>query len=396
MKLLFIVDDYIPHSSKVAAKMMHELAIDLLEKGNEVTVLTPAPNLEKKMQISIIDGVNVVYFRGGAIKNNSRIKRAYNESLLSFRAWFYTSKYLNKMQIDGVIFYSPSIFFGLLVLKLKQLWKCESYLILRDVFPQWAVDNHLIKQGSFIHNYFKFFENISYKSASKIGVMSKANMLYFQSLYLNSKKFEVLHNWSKSTKIDPFTINYRKKLNLEDKIVFFYGGNIGQAQQMSNLIELSKRLINKKEAHFLFVGNGDEVELLLSEKSKYNLNNITYIPSVTQKEYHNMLCEFDVGLFSLHKDHITHNFPGKLLGYMNCSKPILGCVNSGNDLQKLINANNAGYIVSSGDHDELEKYALLLLKDSILRSSLGLNGKELLENEFSVNSASKQLLDFFI
>jgi glycosyltransferase involved in cell wall biosynthesis len=395
VKLLLIVDDYVPHSSKVAAKMMHELAVEFVEKGNEVTVLTPLSTLKRGMELTTKDGVSIVYFKSGVIKNTSKIKRACNETLLSFRAWYYTRSYFKQIEIDGIISYSPSIFFGLLVIKLKRLWSCQSYLILRDVFPQWVVDNQLISKDSLIHHYFKFFERISYSSASKIGVMSEANLNYFQLNCSDSTKFEILYNWSKSTDIPHSNIKYRTQLNLVGKVVFFYGGNIGQAQQMSNLIELAKRLIQQKDVHFLFVGNGDEVEYLLSEKSKFNLHNISYIPSVSQDVYQCMLDEFDIGLFSLHNSHITHNFPGKLLGYMNSSIPILGCVNSGNDLKELVNSRNAGYIVSSGSHDDLEQKAFLLLKDSTLRNSLGANGKTLLESEFSIDIISNQILNHF-
>ena len=40
----------------------------------------------------------------------------------------------------------------------------------------------------------------------------------------------------------------------------------------------------------------------------------------------------DIGLFSLAYNHTAHNFPGKLLGYMFESKPILGSVNPGNEV----------------------------------------------------------------
>ena len=396
MKLLLIVDDYVPHSTKVAAKMMHELAVEFVEQGNEVTVLTPLSSLKQGMKLATKDGVSVVYFKSGVIKNTTKIKRAYNETLLSFRAWYYTRAYFKQNRMDGIICYSPSIFFGIVVSKLKRTWACESYLILRDIFPQWVVDNHIIKKDSLIHRYFKFFENITYKSATKIGVMSEANLCYFQSLKFDSTKFEVLYNWSKSADLFTNETKYRDELNLQNKVVFFYGGNIGQAQQMSNLIELAKRLRYKKEAHFLFVGNGDEVENILASKLQYNLNNITYVPSVPQEVYQSMLCEFDVGLFSLHRSHITHNFPGKLLGYMNSSKPILGCVNPGNDLKEIVNCSRAGYIVSAGEHDELEAHALSLLNNSELRTRSGINGKKLLEKNFSIDIISRQILNQFI
>ena len=158
MRLLLIVDDYLPYSIKVAAKMMHELAIQFNKNGHDVTVLTPCPNIDINLKIDNIDDINILYFKSGKIKNTPKIKRAINETLLSYNAWKITKKYFKTKSFDGIVYFSPSIFFGRLVSKLKNLWKCKSYLILRDVFPQWAIDNGLIKKDSFIHYYFNHFE----------------------------------------------------------------------------------------------------------------------------------------------------------------------------------------------------------------------------------------------
>ena len=106
-----------------------------------------------------------------------------------------------------------------------------------------------------------------------------------------------------------------------------------------------------------------------------------------------MLNEFDVGLFSLHPDHRTHNFTGKLLGYMNYEKPILGCVNVGNDLKKIINENDAGFVADSGDADSIEELAIKLIENEKLRISIGKKGKVLLQNIFSVESACEKIED---
>ena len=59
MKICLIVDDYMPNSIKVAAKMMHELACEFISKGHEVTVLTPDPTIELVLDIINLDGVKV-------------------------------------------------------------------------------------------------------------------------------------------------------------------------------------------------------------------------------------------------------------------------------------------------------------------------------------------------
>jgi len=393
MKLLLIVDDYLPLSIKVAAKMMHEMALEFKSNGHEVTVLTPANYLAKLFEEKNIDGIKVLFFKSGEIKNISKVKRAINESLLSFYAWKATKSYLKTHPHDAVIYYSPSIFWGYIVGKLKKMWGVKSYLVLRDIFPQWTVDNGLMKVNSPVYKYFKFFETINYKNADCIGVMSPSNLEFFKATRKNTEKFEVLYNWAKIS-IPKLPINkFRKQLKLEGKIVFFYGGNIGHAQNMMNLVRLAIKLKENTKVHFLFVGKGDEVDLILTEKDKHQLNNITYLPSVDQETYFDMLSEFDIGLFSLHPGHKTHNFPGKLLGYMEYSKPILGSVNVGNDLKEIVNEAEAGFIYDNGEDDKLYEAALSLIESEKLRSNMGENSRKLLIKQFSVEQACTQIIN---
>ena len=393
MKLLLIIDDYLPDSTKVGAKMMHELALELKNNSHEVLVLTPKPLQKELLTVQKIDGISVLFFRSGKIKNVGKLKRAINESLLSYQAFKCAKKYLKENSCNGIIYYSPSIFFGSLVKKLTTLWNCKSYLILRDIFPQWAVDNNLINENSLVHRYFNFFEKINYKSADRIGVMSPSNLEFFKSKNINTSKFEVLYNWAQIGEVPKVENNFRKKLKLKNKIVLFYGGNIGHAQQMINLINLAKKFTKNSSVHFLFVGEGDEVELLLKEVSNNKLKNITYLPPVNQNTYFEMLNEFDIGMFSLHSGHKTHNFPGKLLGYMSYSKPILGCVNAGNDLADVVNLAKAGIVVDSNDSFGLYEAAKILIDSESIRNKMGTNGRELLLNKFSVKSISKQIVN---
>lgn len=395
MKLLLIVDDYLPYSKKVAAKMMHELAVQFYQNGHSVTVITPFHEVKKNYNTNLLDGVKIIYFKSGKLKNISKFKRAINETLLSYNAKKNLNKYFISNSFDGIVCFSPSIFFGSLVSSLKKKWKCKSYLILRDVFPQWTIDNGLIKENSLIHKYFNFFEKLNYAAADRIGVMSESNLKYFIKRFNNDSRFEVLFNWSSILKKPQKKVEYRNKLSLENKVIFFYGGNIGTAQQISNLVYLAKGLISRDEIHFVFVGKGDEVGILKKLTEKYNLKNLTYLPAVNQEEYLKMLNEFDIGLFSLHPNHKTHNFPGKLLGYMNYEKPILGCVNSGNDLKELINTNYAGFVSETGNTKEMIENAKKLVDNTSLRSKMGKNGKELLIKKFSVKSAANTIESLF-
>ena len=391
MKVCIVVDDYMPYSIKVGAKMMHELACELVNQGHQVSVITPNAQQKETVVCSILDDVTIYAFKSGEIKNISKVKRAINESLLSFYAWRYTKEILKNNPHDLIIYYSPTIFFGPFIGKLKKLWGAKTYLVLRDFFPQWTIDNGILSENSLITKYFQFFEKINYRVADTIGVMSAKNLEWFQSYYKTNTPIEVLYNWADVKAVSNDGNKYKKKLGIEDKIVYFYGGNLGHAQDMMNIVRLAKNMKSETKAHFVLVGAGDEYELIEKAIVKNSLDNMTLLPSVNQEEYKQMLSEFDIGLFTLNKYHKTHNFPGKLLGYMVQELPILGSVNPGNDLQELINKYEAGCITINGEDELLYKNAKELL-NAKLRQKLGKNAKKLLIDKFSVENAVKQIL----
>ena len=165
---------------------------------------------------------------------------------------------------------------------------------------------------------------------------------------------------------------------------------MGHAQDMMNLVRLARNMRDTPREQFVFVGAGDEVSLI-ERAIEEGLNNILLLPPVSQEEFKEMLAEFDVGLFTLHREHKTHNFPGKLLGYMVQSMPILGSVNPGNDLKDIIEEAKAGYVTVNGNDSQLLQNAQRLM-DVTVRKKLGQNAKKLLDEYFSVSAAARQIL----
>lgn len=394
MKICIVVDDYLPESTKVAAKMMHELAVGFRNNGHEVTVITPGPGLTGFFKKRIIDDIRVYSFPSGKIKNVSKIKRAINETLLSYRAWKYLQKEFTANKNDLILYYSPSIFWGPLINKLKLLWSAPSYLILRDLFPQWAIDSGILGRNSIITKFFRYFEKINYEAADKIGLQSPKNKEWFEKEFPQYRETQILFNWAENVPVKLKATPYREKLALKDKVVFFYGGNIGHAQDMRNILRLAKNLKDFPAAHFVLIGAGDEVDLVRETIRTDSLFNLTLLEPVSQNEFKNLLAEFDIGLFCLNREHKTHNFPGKVLGYMVQSIPILGCVNPGNDLKEVIENANAGFVSISRNDTDFKENAIKLL-DPKIRSMMGRNAKRLMDEKFSLKAAVNQLESSF-
>lgn len=394
MSILFVIDDYLPESKKGGARMVHDLACYLVSAGHRVSVLTPISRKKSGPQRGELDGVRLYHFYSGKTKNVNKIRRAINETLLSWRAYKALRGDLKNDPHDLIVYYSPSIFWGPLVLYLRHVWKCSAYLVLRDIFPQWAVDRGLMSKYSPAYCYFKLFEMISYKAADRIGVQSPGNKKYFDKYSKKTRdKVEVLYNWAPTSKPDRTDGSWRRKLGLDDKVLCFFGGNLGHAQDMMNIVRLAENMKHLPHVHFLLVGEGDEVDLVKRERNIRNLDNITHISALPTHEYFGILEEVDIGLFSLHCGHRTHNIPGKLLGYMQFGVPILGSVNAGNDIREIIEKPEAGLISVNGNDDAFKMNAIMLSENREIRERMGENGKRLLTEYFSVEKAGRQLIE---
>jgi glycosyltransferase involved in cell wall biosynthesis len=168
---------------------------------------------------------------------------------------------------------------------------------------------------------------------------------------------------------------------------------MGFAQDMRNLLKLVKNMTHCKNAHFLFIGDGDQRDLV--EKAAVELPNLTFHPSVNQQKFEKILTKVDIGLFSLSADHTTHNFPGKLLGYMVNGIPILGSINKGNDLKKILESYGAGKAFVNGNDADLKDAAEFLLHNYSYRKNMGLQGKKLSKDLFSVHNAADKIVNSY-
>lgn len=392
MKIVLLSDDYLPDSTRVHAKMLHELAVEFVSRGHKVIVITPGCwQQDNKAIIDDVDGIEVWRFKTKPTRGVGKIKRAINESMLSLRAHLALKKMINEQQFDICVNYSPTIFFGPLAWYLKRKGTYV-YLVLRDFFPQWVIDQGMVKENSLIVRYFRFFEHLNYDVSDCVAVQSPANLVLFERMYPNHRNARVLMNWTKSKPTLLADVVIKEQLGLDDKIVLFYGGNIGHAQDMINLMRLAKSLKSHEQAHLLLIGQGDEFDLVKQTISSWNLTNVTLLPSVSQEEYIKIVAGIDIGLFSLSSKHSAHNFPGKLLGYMVESLPILGSVNSGNDVIELINESGSGLVSVNGDDNLFFKNALKLINNQLLRNEMGINSFELVNKVFSVESAADNIL----
>ena len=400
MKILILTDEYLPESTRNHARMMHDLAKKFTLEGHNVSVLTPgSSNQSRKIIQDIFEDVQVLRFRTPQIRHKSNAVRAFREFLLAFNALSGLKAYSSNFDYSLCVNYSPTIFFGLVARKVKKNGGFV-YLVLRDFFPQWIIDNKIISKFSVAALAFKIFEYLNYQSSNIIGVQSPANQsAFYKMIKYKCPPTEVLYNWSiglPSNINKDFGSKFLNSNNIDAEVILFYGGNIGSAQDMQNIVRLCANIRSYKNAHVLLVGQGNQFQMVTNLKEEMGLKNLTIQPSITQAQYASLLLNVSVGLFSLSQQHTAHNFPGKLLGYMAAGIPILGSVNNSNDLKDLVNNKKAGLVTDNGDDVGFANNAISLISSKNKRDEMGKAANNLLSTTFSTDSAANKILGHLI
>jgi glycosyltransferase involved in cell wall biosynthesis len=394
MRILLLVV-YYPPSTTSAAQLLRDLALEYVRLGHEVIVATPSDSVEGTMSITDEDGVTVVRVKVGNLKYANKALRMWREIRLSAKMWRGASEFFQENPCELIVFYSPTIFFGGLVRRLKSMWGCRSYLILRDIFPKWAVDTGVLREGM-VYRYLKRKELEQYAASDVIGLESFGNLSYFEKEIPGDRsRCEVLYNWLDPREEPSLSFSWRSKLGLDGKVVFFFGGNIGVAQDIDNILRLAAGLQAQLDIFFLLVGSGSEVQRINNEIQTQGLSNIRILPPLPREEYIQCLSEFDVGLVSLDRHLTSHNFTGKMLGYVLCGKPILASVNPENDLIEFLRRADAGFAYTNGEDEKLLAAALLLANQPETRQRMGRNAHALAESTFSVRIIAKQIISHF-
>lgn len=377
--------------------MFEDLANEFIVEGHNVIVIFGDSSLDESHSYEKNGRLALLGVKTADVKNISKAHRFMSELFLQRRMWSIAQKYIPS-KIHLVVTYSPSIFWSYIIKNIMKKYDAQSYLVLRDIFPKWAVDLKILSVFNPLYWFLKKAELDLYNVSTVIGVQSIKNLQYFQSKSeFKNLPTELLYNWTRQEKnphdppADKF-ISLRKSLNLENKIIFFYGGNFGIAQDLHYVLNLVSELQDLNHIHFVFLGEGSEEKNIMQIKDNLNLSNVSIVKSLPRDQFDAAVRECDVGIISLSPKFKTHNIPGKLLAYLQHSKPVLASLNEDNDLIDMINDGEFGCYSIGHDKEKFLSNVKLLANNAVLRNQKGENGKKFLEEYFNVSNASKQII----
>jgi len=389
-RVALISTDYPPLRTS-AAVQMHDLAAGVSDAGHTPVMILPTVDMDDDWATETKDNVVILRIKAPKTRNVSYVRRTLMELSLPFLMLRCLRKSpFARTRWDIVTWYSPTIFLGPFVWYLKRTTGACTYLILRDIFPEWTLDLGIMRKGP-TYAFFKAIAYVQYAVADVIGVQTESNLVYMDTWRKRAKRLEVLNNWQTPVPDVGSTIEVSSTV-LGGRKIAVYIGNMGVAQGMDVLIELAQSLKHREDIGFLFVGRGSEVSRLKGKVRDSGVSNILFFDEVDSSEMPGLLAQCFIGLIALDPRHKTHNIPGKFLTYLHAGLPVLAHVNAGTDLMRLINEKQVGRAFDTSSPHGLREFMETLIDDPSEYANMSRNCSNLARAMFSTGSAVNQIL----
>jgi hypothetical protein len=370
---------------------------DLLRKfrseGHDVYVVSPRERRNgQETELIEADGAYVLGVKTLNLQKTNVIEKGVGQVLLEGQYKRAIRKYLSDVKVDLILYSTPPITFSKVIKSLKaKNPQARSYLLLKDIFPQNAVDLGMMGTSGvrgLLYHFFRSKEKKLYAVSDHIGCMSPANVRYLldHNLALSSDRVEVAPNSLELValpQIDRAAIRERYHLPA-NQTIFIYGGNLGRPQGIEFLIQCLDSNAHREDAHFIIVGTGTDLPKLKQWYEERQPSSISVMNGLPKAEYDELVRVCDVGLIFLDHRFTIPNYPSRLLSYLENKMPVLCATDPNTDMGLIAEENGYGYWCESNSVEAFNKLIDKMMESDI--KQMGERGYEFLKKNYLVEN----------
>ena len=380
----------------------HAIYTDLLRQflkdGHKVYTVSAYEKRDNKQTELVKEGNALnLHVKIGNITKSSMLEKGIATLLIPYHYKKAIKKFFKGVKFDLILYSTPPITLLNVISYLKKESNAKTYLLLKDIFPQNAVDLGIINPTGLkgvLYKYFKRLEKSLYTISDKIGCMSPANVEYLlkNNQFINKTKVEICPNCIEYRDVSVEDLQRKKirdKYNIpNDKKIFVYGGNLGKPQNIGFIIECLQTVKHIKDAFFLIVGDGTEFPKLKRYiDGLYENTNIKLLQKLPKEDYDFMLAACDIGLIFLDYRFTIPNYPSRLLTYLQAGLPVVACTDVNSDIGQSITEGGFGWWCPSNDANKFYNTIVDCLNTDL--TPLSINAKNYLLENFTAESAYK-------
>ncbi len=378
---------------------------DLMRKfareGHNIFIVCPLERrLKQNTNLSINGNVQTLGVKTLNITKSNFLEKGVGVILVEYQFKHAIKKYFADIDFDLVLYSTPPITFSKIISFVKKKKGAKSYLLLKDIFPQGAVDLGVLSKKSLFYSYFRKKEKELYMLSDYIGCMSPANVKYIleHNPDVRKDRVEVCPNSiepRKNTEVVDRKEIFSKYNIPEDKVILLYGGNLGKPQGVDFLIEVLDSNASNSEIFFLIAGSGTEYNKLKNWIINKQPSNVLLLPAIPVDDYERIVQLSDVGLIFLDRRFTIPNYPSRLLSYLENKIPVLMAIDRNTDVGKIAEENGYGLWSESGDLNAFNKNLNHLVSNKELRLKMGEKGYQYLIKNYTVDNSYRIIMSHF-
>lgn len=381
------------------------------DEGHGVYIVSPCERRTgQNTHLVEIDGVKILKVRTLNIQKTNVVEKGIGTLLIEGQYKWAIKKYLRDVKFDLITYSTPPITFTNVVKYLKKRnQQAISYLQLKDIFPQNAVDIGMFKENSLFNKYFRKKEISLYKTSDYIGCMSPENVKFIldHNDYIDSKRVEVapnsieLREGISESRDGAESESIREKYGLPtDKPIFIYGGNLGKPQGIDFLIKCMNEVVTRSDSFFLIIGNGTEYHKLEdwynTQLSSYGSQlSVKLMQRLPKEDYDLLVRSCDVGLIFLDRRFTIPNYPSRLLSYLENRMPVICATDVNTDIGRIAEENGYGYWCESTNTVGFTLLVNKILSKPERIKEMGERGYEFLKKNYTVQNTYDAIMKHF-
>ena len=375
--------------------------VDLIRKfrdeGHSVYVVSPTERRYHQSEgLLKKDGICILKVRTLNIRKTNIFEKGIGTLMIEGQFKKAVRKYLKDIQFDLILYSTPPITFANVVKYLKKKNPSSvSYLLLKDIFPQNAVDIRMFSKNSLFYWHFRRKEKNLYRLSDYIGCMSPANVDFIRrnNGYYPANRVEVAPNSIELVAdmelIDKAKVREHYGLPV-DVPIFIYGGNLGKPQGIDYLIQCLEENLDRRDCFFLVVGGGTEFGKLRDWYNNHPGKSVKLMAGLPKKTYDQLVRSCDVGLIFLDHRFTIPNYPSRLLSYLEYKMPIICATDVNTDIGKIAQENGYGYWCESRNPADFTTLVDKMLQSNML--DMGEHGYQFLKSNYLVEHTYQAII----
>lgn len=392
----------------LASGIYTDLVRKFRDEGHQVYVIYPNERRTgRPTELIVKEGINLLGVRTLNVTKTNIVEKGIGQLMLEGMFKRAMNKYFGNVKFDLILYSTPPITFNNVIKTAKRRNpEAVTYLLLKDIFPQNAVDLGMMSKTGLkgmLYRMFRKKEKELYQISDFIGCMSPANVKYVleHNPEVNAEKVEIAPNSYDVASPQPSPEGKGAILPLfqrwdggrllpTDVPIFIYGGNMGKPQGIPFLVECMKAVKDREDCHFVIVGDGTEYPKLEAFVKECHPKAVSVFRRLPKEDYDKLAEACDVGLIFLDFRFTIPNYPSRLLPYLMSRKPIIACTDPNCDTGILAEQNGYGFYCPSNSVEAFVKTIDRMLASDI--KQMGENGYRFFLDNYTTEHTFKAIM----